>query len=119
MKKLMNKKGFTLMEMLIVIAIIVILVAIAVPTFSANLDDAKAATDAANERSAKAVAIVQDMDSPLTVDTPYYFDVTDGKLVTDKAKLTDKEDKGQSSGKTSQVIKVVKSSTGEFTVSWE
>ena len=41
MKKLMNKKGFTLMEMLIVVAIIVILVAVSIPTFTAQLDNAK------------------------------------------------------------------------------
>ena len=57
MKKLLNKKGFTLMEMLIVVAIIVILVAISIPTFSSSLDKANAATDAANLRAAKAVVV--------------------------------------------------------------
>ena len=33
LKKLQNKKGFTLMEMLIVVAIIAVLVAIAIPVF--------------------------------------------------------------------------------------
>ena len=33
LKKLNNKKGFTLMEMLIVVAIIAVLVAIAIPVF--------------------------------------------------------------------------------------
>jgi len=61
MKKLLNKKGFTLMEMLIVVAIIVILVAISIPTFSSQLDNAKAATDDANFRAAKGVAEVADM----------------------------------------------------------
>ena len=57
MKKLLNKKGFTLMEMLIVVAIIVILVAVSVPTFTSSLDNAKKATDDANLRAAKAVAV--------------------------------------------------------------
>ena len=46
-----SKKGFTLMEMLIVVAIIGILVAIAIPTFSNSLNKAKVAADQANLRS--------------------------------------------------------------------
>lgn len=41
MRKMKNKKGFTLMEMLIVVAIIAILVAIAIPTFASSLNKAK------------------------------------------------------------------------------
>ncbi len=54
MKKLKNSKGFTLMEMLIVVAIIAILVAIAIPTFTNQLEKAREATDMANLRSAYA-----------------------------------------------------------------
>ena len=54
MKKLKNSKGFTLMEMLIVVAIIAILVAIAIPTFTNQLEKAREATDLANLRSAYA-----------------------------------------------------------------
>ena len=50
MKK-MNKKGFTLIEMLVVIAIIAILVAIVIPTVSNATTKAKEATDVANLRS--------------------------------------------------------------------
>ena len=51
MKK-MNKKGFTLIEMLVVIAIIAILVAIVIPVVSTATEKAKEAKDAANIRSA-------------------------------------------------------------------
>ena len=50
MKK-MNKKGFTLAELLIVVAIIAVLVAIAIPVFNKQLEKSKAATDLANIRS--------------------------------------------------------------------
>lgn len=49
MKK--NKKGFTLMEMLIVVAIIAVLVAIAIPVLSNNLHKARVAADWANVRA--------------------------------------------------------------------
>lgn len=51
LKKLTNKKGFTLMEMLIVVAIIGILIAIAIPTFNNALTKARISADEANLRS--------------------------------------------------------------------
>ena len=50
-KKLSKKKGFTLMEMMIVVAIVAILIAIIVPTFKSALDSAYAAADKANLRA--------------------------------------------------------------------
>ena len=52
MKK--NNKGFTLAELLIVVAIIAVLVAIAIPIFTAQLEKAREATDLANLRGAYA-----------------------------------------------------------------
>ena len=46
-----NKKGFTLAELLIVVAIIAVLVAIAIPVFTGQLEKSKIATDKANVRS--------------------------------------------------------------------
>ena len=47
----MNKKGFTLIEMLVVIAIIAVLVSVIIPTVTSATTRAEAAADAANLRS--------------------------------------------------------------------
>ncbi len=54
-----NKKGFTLAELLIVVAIITVLVAIAIPVFTNQLERSKEATDLANIRSAYATAVTK------------------------------------------------------------
>ena len=47
-----NKNGFTLAELLIVVAIIAVLVAISIPVFTSQLEKSREATDMANIRSA-------------------------------------------------------------------
>ena len=70
-----KKKGFTLAELLIVVAIIAVLVGVAIPVFTSQLEKAKQATDKANLRSCYA-----------TVATKYLVDeslpstVTEGKM---------------------------------------
>ena len=59
MNKKANKKGFTIMEMLIVVAIIAVLVAIAIPTFNGALTKSKEAADVANIRAAYAEVMVE------------------------------------------------------------
>lgn len=51
-----NKKGFTLAELLIVVAIIAILAAIAIPVFYSQLNEARLAVDKANLRTAYSLA---------------------------------------------------------------
>ncbi len=63
-----NNKGFTLSELLIVIAIIAVLIAIAIPTFAGALDNARLQTDHANIRSAHAMAMILNMDGYVDVD---------------------------------------------------
>ena len=72
MKKL-NKKGFTLAELLIVIAIIAVLIAIAIPVFAGQLDNARRQTDHANMRNAYALAQVATLEGKINIggtDTP-------------------------------------------------
>ena len=54
-----NKKGFTLAELLVVVAIVGILVAISIPVFTAQLGKARRATNQANLRAAKAAAVAE------------------------------------------------------------
>ncbi len=75
-----GKKGFTLMEMLIVVAIIAILIAIAIPAFMAQLNKAKAETDTANIRSGYAAAITTAASSGAANGTVYYL-CKDGSVV--------------------------------------
>ena len=58
MRKMKNSKGFTLMEMLIVVTIIAILVAIMIPVMTTQLERARETADLANIRSAYAEASV-------------------------------------------------------------
>ena len=57
MKQKLNKKGFTLAELLVVVAIIAILAAVAFPLFSSQLERSRESTDLANARSASSVAV--------------------------------------------------------------
>ncbi len=51
MKKILTKKGFTLIELIVVIAILAILAAILIPSLTDYLARAEAAKDEANARS--------------------------------------------------------------------
>lgn len=112
MKKLMNKKGFTLMEMLIVIAIIVILVAIAVPSFTSSLNSAKAATDEANLRAAKSAAQIKAVETKYKTGEHFlYYDLTKGDVLDLESDATptatDANYKGSCTAHSSAYIKVV------------
>ncbi|MCR5096309.1 MAG: prepilin-type N-terminal cleavage/methylation domain-containing protein [Erysipelotrichaceae bacterium] len=78
-----NKSGFTLAELLIVVAIIGVLVAISIPIFSSQLDKAREATDQANMRSAKAAAVAEWMTTASLEKTTYKYDAAKGTVVTD------------------------------------
>lgn len=67
-----NRNGFTLMEMLIVIALIAVLVAIAIPAIASQLERSREAADLANVRAAyaqvSAEALLGDPQFEVTVD---------------------------------------------------
>lgn len=79
-----NKKGFTLAELLVVVAIVGILVAISIPVFTAQLSKARKATNQANLRAAKAAAVAQymtdEMEKNATDEVIYNYDLATGTV---------------------------------------
>lgn len=83
-----KKKGFTLIELIIVIAIIAILAAIAIPKFGAAKHNADVATDQANAKiiaTAVSQAVAEDIsdvyNSSGTVDTSKITNYIDGGVI--------------------------------------
>ncbi len=74
-----NKKGFTLAELLVVVAIVGILVAISIPVFTAQLSKARKATNLANLRAAKAAAVAEYLTGEKEGTMYYNYDIASGK----------------------------------------
>ncbi|MBP5166603.1 MAG: prepilin-type N-terminal cleavage/methylation domain-containing protein [Oscillospiraceae bacterium] len=68
-----NKKGFTLAELLIVVAIIAVLVAIAIPVFRGQVTKAQEAADKANLRAAYAEAAIDVLEDDDLDTTSYAY----------------------------------------------
>lgn len=87
--KLSKNGGFTLVEMLIVVAIIAILVAVSIPLVNGALDKARQATDEANLRAAKAegaieyLTVMADTGWNETTDKKYKYYADKGSLMPD------------------------------------
>ena len=67
-----NEKGFTLAELLIVVAIIGVLVAISIPIFTSQLEKSREAVDAANIRAAYAEIMADAITDDLLADMSKY-----------------------------------------------
>ncbi len=79
-KKFKSKKAFTLIELIVVIAIIGVLAAILIPTMSGFVDQAHTATDLANARTIYSVAAAELSFAEVNgsgVDSDTYDSVTD------------------------------------------
>lgn len=133
-EKFRNKKGFTLIEMLIVVAIIAILIAVSIPLVGSALEKARDATDQANERAAKAEAAIVYLgvaDEALPTTGTFWYNAKDGKLIDSTAtgatkpaaygQCTKKHDTGSyitTGAHTDQIIQVVISDDGAMAISW-
>ena len=111
-----NKKGFTLAELLVVVAIVGILVAISIPVFTSQLAKARKATNQANMRAAKAAAVAQYMTDSKEGQAFYEYDLEEGiaKFINEKTLTTSKTIEAADSDKRYTKIEVsVKASSVE------
>ena len=76
MKK--NRKGFTLAELLIVVAIIAVLVMISVPIFNGQLKKARLSVNMANARAAYAAAVSSFYSDNCSTPQLYTYDIASG-----------------------------------------
>ena len=115
--KLNKKGGFTLIEMLIVVAIIAILIAVSIPLVGTALDRAKAATDAANIRAAKAEVTIMYLTDQTLGDDAMQYDAAKGKVVTKDP--ADVKPYGKVTGNTENIVWVKWDKTkAEFSYAW-
>ena len=112
--KVRDSKGFTLAELLIVVAIIAILVEISIPIFSGRLESARESTDKANERAAKAAMVTEYLEDQEA--RTLYYNAEQGTLVEDQGAAG--EAYGQSADNKGKVIQVSIDQDGQVSLNW-
>ncbi len=76
-EKICKREGFTLVEMLIVVAIIAILIMVSIPMVNSSLEKARHAVDQANLRSAFALGNVKVLTDNIKTDESWVY-IVDG-----------------------------------------
>lgn len=127
-----NQKGFTLAELLVIVAIIAILVVISISIFTGQLEKTKAATDEANVRAAKAAAVTAVLcedKNALNYENGYwkgFYDAENGKMISKATDFTPYKGYNQIkqnnlSAKTACIRVVIKDNNGTWNIEtkWE
>ena len=87
-----NKKGFTIVELVIVIAVIAILSAVLIPTFGGIVEKAEKSAAQQEAKNAHTQYLIEtdadDADLVIVVDDTYFFSVTNGQLKAETTKPT-------------------------------
>lgn len=130
-ERLKDQKGFTLVEMLIVVAIIAILIAVSIPMVSGTLEKARHAVDDANFRDAAALGSIlylQDPDNASGTYTYYTNEAQQGVLFKTGdtttgyeqyvAQCTESSRTDGTQSSSGKKLQVVIAANGNVTVSW-
>ncbi len=125
-KKTRKKNGFTLLEMLIVVAIIAILVAVSIPMANGVLERTRVATDAANERAAKAEAelaffmdfLPDNEESGQKYGLTFLYDAAAGQLVDVNADLSQIKPYGKCTQHANKYIFISYDQDGSISLKW-
>ena len=110
-----NKKGFTLAELLVVVAIIAVLVAIAIPIFTSQLEKSREAVDAANIRAAYAEVVSNKIsgEEKTSIKVTLTQEKVDWQNTFEFPKnLTSKAGSAQPTGKKDQKVTITATDTG-------
>lgn len=93
-----NRKGFTIAELMMVVGIIAIVVGVSVPTFASQVSSNRRAMDTAAYNAAISAAIASYYSTGLDCSVVYYYDASTGRIIKSSDSATLPDGYGESTG---------------------